>query len=86
MIFPIRCFSCGKVIGDCWSKYLEIIAEEEKNEQDSGEASYRMLDKYYASLNKNSAHTPQYKALEKLNMTRYCCRRHFLTHVDIKDI
>ncbi|KAF2645092.1 hypothetical protein P280DRAFT_444472 [Massarina eburnea CBS 473.64] len=25
MIIPIRCFSCGKVVGDLWEKYLEAI-------------------------------------------------------------
>ncbi|KAF2241646.1 hypothetical protein BU26DRAFT_610832 [Trematosphaeria pertusa] len=25
MIIPIRCFSCGKVVGDLWEKYLERI-------------------------------------------------------------
>lgn len=25
MIIPVRCFSCGKVIGDLWERYLELI-------------------------------------------------------------
>ncbi|KAK3203059.1 hypothetical protein GRF29_112g82412 [Pseudopithomyces chartarum] len=25
MIIPIRCFSCGKVVGDLWEQYLEKI-------------------------------------------------------------
>jgi DNA-directed RNA polymerase I, II, and III subunit RPABC5 len=25
MIIPIRCFSCGKVVGDLWERYLELI-------------------------------------------------------------
>ncbi|KAH7139454.1 8 kDa subunit-domain-containing protein [Dendryphion nanum] len=25
MIIPIRCFSCGKVIGDLWERYLQLI-------------------------------------------------------------
>lgn len=28
MIIPIRCFSCGKVIGDLWERYLTLIEEE----------------------------------------------------------
>ncbi|OCK83883.1 DNA-directed RNA polymerases N/8 kDa subunit [Lepidopterella palustris CBS 459.81] len=27
MIIPIRCFSCGKVIGDLWERYLKLIDE-----------------------------------------------------------
>jgi len=26
MIFPVRCFSCGKPIGHLWSKYKEEVA------------------------------------------------------------
>ncbi|KAF2432366.1 putative DNA-directed RNA polymerases I, II, and III subunit RPABC5, partial [Tothia fuscella] len=25
MIIPVRCFSCGKVIGDLWERYMKII-------------------------------------------------------------
>ncbi|KAK7191449.1 DNA-directed RNA polymerase II subunit L [Paraphaeosphaeria sporulosa] len=25
MIIPIRCFSCGKVVGDLWESYLEKL-------------------------------------------------------------
>ncbi|EDR07981.1 uncharacterized protein LACBIDRAFT_190666 [Laccaria bicolor S238N-H82] len=28
MIIPVRCFSCGKVIGDKWSAYLELLAKD----------------------------------------------------------
>ncbi len=82
MIFPIRCFSCNKVIGDCWFKYNELIKEETKKQEESGEKSYPTLNKHYAELDIN-IQTPQSKALDALNMKRYCCRRHFLSHVDI---
>jgi len=26
MIFPVRCFSCGKPIGHLWFKYKELIS------------------------------------------------------------
>jgi len=25
MIIPVRCFTCGKVTGDKWHKYLELL-------------------------------------------------------------
>jgi DNA-directed RNA polymerase subunit N (RpoN/RPB10) len=28
--------------------------------------------------------TPEGEVLDELNMTKMCCRRHFLTHVDIE--
>ncbi|KAF8314991.1 hypothetical protein DL93DRAFT_2079639 [Clavulina sp. PMI_390] len=27
MIIPIRCFSCGKVVGDKWDEYLKLLEE-----------------------------------------------------------
>ncbi|KAJ2396074.1 DNA-directed RNA polymerase II subunit L [Coemansia sp. RSA 2559] len=28
MIIPVRCFTCGKVVGNKWEKYLELIEQE----------------------------------------------------------
>jgi DNA-directed RNA polymerase I, II, and III subunit RPABC5 len=27
MIIPVRCFSCGKVVGNKWETYLELLTE-----------------------------------------------------------
>ncbi len=27
MIIPVRCFSCGKVIGSSWEKYQKLLNE-----------------------------------------------------------
>lgn len=27
MIIPIRCFTCGKVIGNKWDNYLELVKQ-----------------------------------------------------------
>jgi DNA-directed RNA polymerase subunit N (RpoN/RPB10) len=55
MIIPVRCFTCGKVIGNKWEAYLEKLA----NSMSEGEA------------------------MSELKLTRYCCRRMLLTHVDL---
>ena len=28
MIIPVRCFTCGKVMGNKWNKYLDLIDKE----------------------------------------------------------
>ncbi|KAF0978511.1 hypothetical protein FDP41_002331 [Naegleria fowleri] len=28
MIIPVRCFTCGKVIGNKWDKYLQLLNSE----------------------------------------------------------
>jgi DNA-directed RNA polymerase subunit N len=36
MIIPIRCFSCGKPVGQLWEKYLERI--------EAGEEAKKVMD------------------------------------------
>ena len=56
MEIPIRCFSCGAVIGHMYKKYSEMIKV-----------------------------MPKEKALDELGIERYCCRRMFLSHVDLAE-
>ncbi len=57
MIIPIRCFTCGKLIGDKWEEYVK--------RKEAGEDPKRILD--------------------DMGLTRYCCRRMLLSHVEIID-
>ncbi len=56
MEFPVRCFSCGAVIGDLYEGYKEALKTK----------------------------TPE-QALNDVGLDRYCCRRMFISHVDIVD-
>jgi len=77
MIIPIKCFTCGNVLAD---KYLFYIKEVRKikitNNMDTDEVVY--LDE------KKVKKTPEGLVLDKLHLTKMCCRRHMLTHVDIE--
>ena len=55
MIIPVRCFTCGKVIGDKWEEFKKRVV--------AGENPAEVLD--------------------SLGLTRYCCRRMLLSHVDL---
>lgn len=55
MIIPVRCFTCGKVIGHLWEEFSRRVA--------SGEEPGKVLD--------------------ELGVRRYCCRRMFISHVDL---
>jgi DNA-directed RNA polymerase subunit N len=57
IIIPVRCFTCGKVIGDKWEEFARRVK--------AGEGAGKVLD--------------------NLGVTRYCCRRMLLSHVDIID-
>ena len=77
MIIPVKCFTCGMVLAD---KYLYYCKEVRKiklqNEMSLEEDIY--LDE------NNIQKTPEGEVLDKLNLTKMCCRRHMLTHVDIE--
>ena len=77
MIIPVKCFTCGMLLAD---KYLYYCKEVRKiklqNEMSLEEDIY--LDE------NNIKKTPEGEVLDKLNLTKMCCRRHMLTHVDIE--
>lgn len=35
MIIPVRCFSCGKVVGDKWETYLSYLEDDHMSEGDA---------------------------------------------------
>ena len=74
MIIPVRCFTCGKVIGD---KYLYYKKEVEKTKSE---------DTIINVNAKNVQQTVEGKVLDKLGLKRYCCRRAMLTHIDLIDV
>ena len=55
MSFPVRCFTCNKVIGCLEQRYNSMIDEGVSRED----------------------------TLNNLKISRYCCRRMFLSHVDV---
>jgi DNA-directed RNA polymerase subunit N len=56
-IVPVRCFSCGKLVGDKWEDFAKRV----KSGEDTG------------------------NILDNIGVTRYCCRRMLLSHVEIID-
>ncbi|CAE6943844.1 NRPB10L [Symbiodinium sp. CCMP2592] len=75
MIIPIRCYSCGKLIGNKWEKYLQLLQRksEEQEKQDRDDPENRSRPKP----------APEKEVLDELGFNRYCCRRMMLTHVDL---
>ncbi|KON27515.1 DNA-directed RNA polymerase subunit N [miscellaneous Crenarchaeota group archaeon SMTZ-80] len=55
MMIPVRCFTCGKVIGDKWEEFKKRVSEGEETK----------------------------KVLDDLSIERYCCRRIFISHVEV---
>jgi DNA-directed RNA polymerase subunit N (RpoN/RPB10) len=77
MIIPIKCFTCGGVLADKYQYYQSKVREMKLNNGDA-------VDKVVYLTKKNMEKTPEGRILDDLKLTRPCCRRHMLTHVDIE--
>jgi DNA-directed RNA polymerase subunit N (RpoN/RPB10) len=77
MIIPVKCFTCGKVLADKYQFYVREVRKM-KIEQDQDPEKVVYLTR------ENVVKTPEGHVLDNLGLTRMCCRRHMLTHVDIE--
>lgn len=56
MIIPVRCFTCGEIVGDKWIPFCE-------------------LRQHYSAK----------ESMDRLDISKYCCRRMIMGHVDVVD-
>ena len=75
MIIPIKCFTCGKVLADKYLYYLKEVRKKKKDLDIKDDIAYFDEDNIKKSV--------EAIVLDNLNITKICCRRHMLTHVDI---
>lgn len=86
MIIPVRCFTCGKVLGDKWNTYKKLVDKKSSNES---KKKFTLEDITISSKNDPLEHfdnNHQNKILNDMNITKMCCRRHMLSHIDLIDI
>jgi len=78
MIIPVKCFTCGKVIGNKYRYYLEQVREKKL-------AKGMNVDDIIYLTNSNSIEKEiEGSVLDIIGLTNSCCRLCFLTHVDIE--
>jgi DNA-directed RNA polymerase subunit N len=82
MIIPVKCFTCGMVIADKYRFYVEEVRK--KKLAKSVNKDSIDIDKVLYLTKEFHEKTPEGEVLDELNMRKMCCRRHFLTHVDIE--
>ncbi len=82
MIIPVKCFTCGMVIADKYRYYVEQVRKKKLAKKMNGESID--IDKVLYLTKEFLEKTPEGEVLDDLNMNKMCCRRHFLTHVDIE--
>ena len=81
MIIPIKCFTCGMVIADKYRYYQEEVRKKKLAKRKDNKPID--MDKVVYLTKEFNEKTPEGEVMDNLNLTRMCCRRHFLTHVDI---
>jgi len=82
MIIPIKCFTCGTVIADKYRFYVEEVRKKKLTKKTNSDSID--IDKVLYLTKEFHDKTPEGEVLDELNMRKMCCRRHFLTHVDIE--
>jgi len=73
MIIPVRCVSCGKLLADKWDYYKRKLRE--ANGDGFGKRTY--------FAGGEVPDTAERRIFDELHLTRYCCRKVLLTHVDL---
>ena len=77
MIIPIKCFTCGTVIADKYRFYCEEVRKRKITRD-------LHVDKVIYLTPQYSEKTLEGEVLDELGLTKECCRRSMLTHVDIE--
>jgi DNA-directed RNA polymerase I, II, and III subunit RPABC5 len=67
MLIPIRCYTCNKVLADKWMAYATELQRRRFNQRLESDGSDQ---EDVGDL------------LDQLGLVRYCCRAHFMGHVD----
>ena len=82
MLIPVRCFTCGAVIGDKWNPFIEGIVE--KKEKSTKKVNSE-LDIQYIQITEDGSieKSIEGEMLDDLEIHKYCCRRMFLGNVHL---
>jgi DNA-directed RNA polymerase I, II, and III subunit RPABC5 len=70
------------VIADKYRFYTEAVRKKKLAKR--GNDNSIDIDKVIYLTKEYHEKTPEGEVLDELNMNKMCCRRHFLTHVDIE--
>ena len=76
MLIPVKCFTCGEVLADKYRWYQTEVRKIKMTKD-------MTIEKVVYLTKESTEKTPEGEVMDKLKLTKYCCRRHMLTHVDI---
>jgi len=82
MIIPVRCFTCGSVLGDKWIPYITTVQEEKNKINEPTDKSSNEPSSTYIDL-KNPHKSIEGKILDEMGIHKYCCRRMMISNVHL---
>jgi DNA-directed RNA polymerase subunit N (RpoN/RPB10) len=82
MIIPVKCFTCGMVLADKY-RFYQAEVRKRKLAKNIGNETFDIEKVVYLTKEFHEK-TPEGEVLDELGLKKMCCRRHFLTHVDIE--
>lgn len=79
MLIPVLCMTCGKTLADKWDWYENEVKKLEEEQAATTTPPKEKKQDYFDPVKTGPI-------LDKLGLTRYCCRRHMLGHVEMLNI
>tara|TARA_Y100000389_G_C17206552_1_gene386327 strand:+ start:343 stop:579 length:237 start_codon:yes stop_codon:yes gene_type:complete len=76
MIIPVRCYTCSKVIGNKFDYYNKRVVELKRKENEPNKPS--VINMNVEEVKK----TVEGRILDDMGITRLCCRKIMLSHID----
>ena len=78
-MIAVKCFTCGKVVADCYHYYLAQVAQRKLMRQTMDQAQGVGKANKVVYLTKEFAEkTPEGEVLDELGFHKMCCRRQIL--------
>ena len=80
MIIPVRCFTCGKVIGNKYNYFIQKVNERKlKMKEDTNKISMVNL------IDNNLTKRIEGEVLDEIGCIRMCCRSKIIAHISLID-
>jgi DNA-directed RNA polymerase subunit N (RpoN/RPB10) len=76
MLIPIKCFTCGFVLADKYRYFQEEVRKKKLAKSIDIHKVVYLTKEFHEK-------TAEGDVLDEMGVSKMCCRRHFLTHVDI---
>ena len=76
MLIPVKCFTCGNVLADKYKYYQQQVALKKESRGIQKDMIQYLTEDFMDK-------TVEGEVLDTLGLTKQCCRRHMLCHVDI---